>query len=499
MNNYYLCWKENDDMRKFFTLLAALTLAFAAAAQDFDNTYDAITAACKRGDADAFYAMGNAYRWGKDVCPDFPHAKNERAAYNFYRSAANKGHADAMLQLGHMTFYGWGCERDTTKAIEWYKKAANAGNRSAYGRLGDIYTYDLRDTEGAAQKAFGYYKQGALNYEFAAMYGLGTYYLYILKDKSQALIWLARCVDFPTDDDSIEWDNDFDAETAEIAREILAQNGVTKKIDIYNFAEEISEIEQAEAEKYARSEQAAAKRESYEPSAGNIPLGRAIYMRDNSREGYSSVTMLMFNEVSNTFTKLENLILTMDNNMWFQYAYYDQDDDYFYFAACNTYTHAIPSNPKPDIKVRKDWSQVVWRLKDPITGKYNYRYFEDIISKQEFERVRNSSTTSNTTTTTITPTYSTTPSTTPATTSLDTGGMSESFYRDMYSQYEMVAKSAYSSLAGSRWNSSASSSVDYTALQGELRKAQSDMRRVRQEAANAGYHIPQSMYETVTD
>jgi hypothetical protein len=132
--------------------------------------------------------------------------------------------------------------------------------------------------------------------------------------------------------------------------------------------------------------------------------------------------------------------------------------------------------PTPDVKIRKDWKMVSWKALGVTV------YYEKHITYEEWEQKR------------FKPNTNPTPQ--PA---VIKSGMSESYYRDMYSQYEMVAKSAYSSLSGSLWNSSASSSVDYTALRGELRKAQSDMRRVRQEAANAGYHIPQSMYETVTD
>ena len=180
-------------MRKFFTLFVALTLVWTAAAQSFSNTYSSIMAECKRGNADAFYAMGNAYRRGKDSCPDFPHATNERAAYRYYLSAANKGHADAMFELGHMTFYGWGCEQDRAKAIEWYQKSAKAGNIAANGRLGDIYAYELHDEEGADKRAFSYYRKGAVEGDIGSMYGLGLHYLYSTKNTKDAKIWLARC------------------------------------------------------------------------------------------------------------------------------------------------------------------------------------------------------------------------------------------------------------------------------------------------------------------
>ncbi len=89
-------------------------------------------------------------------------------------------------------------------------------------------------------------------------------------------------------------------------------------------------------------------------------------------------------------------------------------------------------------------------------------------------------------------------------------GMSESYYRDMYNRYARVAESAYNSLTstgisatfsdGSKAGSAAGNwqGSNYTQMNGELRKAQNDMARIRAEASRAGYHISQSHWETVS-
>ncbi len=89
-------------------------------------------------------------------------------------------------------------------------------------------------------------------------------------------------------------------------------------------------------------------------------------------------------------------------------------------------------------------------------------------------------------------------------------GMSESYYRNMYAQYERLAESTYSTLnatgidihhsEGSRKGYTAGgwSSSDYSTLKRGLRNAQSNMRRIRSEAAQAGYNITPSHWENAT-
>jgi len=85
-----------------------------------------------------------------------------------------------------------------------------------------------------------------------------------------------------------------------------------------------------------------------------------------------------------------------------------------------------------------------------------------------------------------------------------------STYQSMYQRWERNAKSNYESLtrAGVRvkknGNDVSGSSggswrpQNYTGLKQNLRRAQSEMRKIRQEARRYGHNIPQSNYETVT-
>jgi uncharacterized protein YukE len=90
------------------------------------------------------------------------------------------------------------------------------------------------------------------------------------------------------------------------------------------------------------------------------------------------------------------------------------------------------------------------------------------------------------------------------------GGSSASTYQSIYDRWERTAKSAYESLtrAGTRTkqngqdvsgsNNGYWKSQNYVSLKQNLREAQAEMRKTRQEARREGININQSNYETVT-
>ena len=70
-----------------------------------------------RGDADAAFNLGQAYRLGKGVAIDLGRA------YQYLEQAARKGHVDAAATLGILTFQNG----NRTGAMRWIKIAANGG------------------------------------------------------------------------------------------------------------------------------------------------------------------------------------------------------------------------------------------------------------------------------------------------------------------------------------------------------------------------------------
>lgn len=113
--------------------LALLTLPAGAAAQsvkagitawqksDFEGAIAAWRPLAARGDADAAFNLGQAYRLGKGVPIGLG------SAQQWYEAAARKGHVDAATSLGILLFQNG----NQTGAIRWLKQAAVAGEPRA--------------------------------------------------------------------------------------------------------------------------------------------------------------------------------------------------------------------------------------------------------------------------------------------------------------------------------------------------------------------------------
>jgi len=75
----------------------------------------------EKGDADAAFNLGQAYRLGRGVPADSGQAKK------WFETAANKGHVDAEVSLGLLLFDNG----DRPTAMRWLKKAADQGEPRA--------------------------------------------------------------------------------------------------------------------------------------------------------------------------------------------------------------------------------------------------------------------------------------------------------------------------------------------------------------------------------
>jgi cell division septation protein DedD len=74
-----------------------------------------------RGDADAAFNLGQAYRLGKGAPLDLPRAQQ------YFETAARKGHVDAATTLGILLFQNG----NRTGAMRWLRQAADAGDARA--------------------------------------------------------------------------------------------------------------------------------------------------------------------------------------------------------------------------------------------------------------------------------------------------------------------------------------------------------------------------------
>jgi hypothetical protein len=89
--------------------------------------------AAERGDAQAQVNLGNLYMKGLGVEQDYA------AAGHWYRQAAEHGDPIGQSKLGILYYYGLGVDKNTDEAARWFVKAAEQGESSAAAVLGSMY------------------------------------------------------------------------------------------------------------------------------------------------------------------------------------------------------------------------------------------------------------------------------------------------------------------------------------------------------------------------
>ena len=100
----------------------------------FGSEADTLMENARRGDAEAEYALGEAFAKGAAGIP-----KNTVEAAAWFRKAADQGYEDAEFGLGVMYALGGGVPKDSAEAVGWFRKAAAKGHRDAAQMLGTYY------------------------------------------------------------------------------------------------------------------------------------------------------------------------------------------------------------------------------------------------------------------------------------------------------------------------------------------------------------------------
>jgi TPR repeat protein len=85
------------------------------------------------GDTSAQMKLGRAYLNGDGV------AKDEAAAFKWYKKAAEQGNAEAHNLVGEMYRAGEGVDKNKEEALRWYHLSARQGNADAMCNLGAAY------------------------------------------------------------------------------------------------------------------------------------------------------------------------------------------------------------------------------------------------------------------------------------------------------------------------------------------------------------------------
>lgn len=175
-------------------IIATVILAFALflqcfSQQSYSNPYDAIktelSEKAKKGDVVA----------QKDLGLFEIQSGNYAEALSWLKKSAEKGNADAQLNLAVMYRDGEGCSVDYSQAMFWFKKAAeNIYPRvDAYGEIGLMFQRGFGVSQDMAL-AKTWYEKGASKGDNWSMLLLGRLYR-DSGDMDNALIWVRKSAD----------------------------------------------------------------------------------------------------------------------------------------------------------------------------------------------------------------------------------------------------------------------------------------------------------------
>jgi TPR repeat protein len=181
-------------------LLVAQTVSLPVTAEE--RYVAELRAQIAKGDVEAEVALGNLYESGQSVLPLDP-----AQAAEWYRRAADKGHAGAQMNLAMMYFDGQGVARNVPQAIAWYEKAAGSGDAVAMLNLGSIYEDGADRVARDLMKAAAWYGKAAGHGLGTAQYRLGMLYRDgrgVTRDRAQAIDWLRKAAERDETDAQLE-------------------------------------------------------------------------------------------------------------------------------------------------------------------------------------------------------------------------------------------------------------------------------------------------------
>ncbi len=124
-------------------------------------------------------------------------AKDTAEAARWYRKAAEQGYAIAQYHLGWCYDRGCGVLKDLPQAIRWYRKAAEQGNADAQNNLGICYQY-AKGMPKDEPEAVKWYRKAAESGNARAQRNLGWCYekgLGVAKDEPEAVKWYRKAAE----------------------------------------------------------------------------------------------------------------------------------------------------------------------------------------------------------------------------------------------------------------------------------------------------------------
>ncbi|KAG0275942.1 hypothetical protein BGZ96_003552 [Linnemannia gamsii] len=144
-----------------------------------------------QGDAAAQVALGDMYRDGNGV------PRDDQAALDWYRLAAEQEDPIGQIRLGELYMYGQGVPQDYAKSLDWYLLAANRGIIRAQREMADFY-YNGRGVAKDYVQAMVWYRKAADQGDAGSQCKIGSLYEYgngVGADHLKAAEWYQKAAD----------------------------------------------------------------------------------------------------------------------------------------------------------------------------------------------------------------------------------------------------------------------------------------------------------------
>ena len=138
--------------------------------QNYETSVEYFRKAAEQGHAEAQWSLGLCYFEGTGV------KQNYETAVYWYRKSAEQGFVPAQFYLGNCYYSGYGIAENHVTAIEWFRKAAVQDYSDAQFNLGLCYF----NGDGVAQNyktAVEWFRRAAEHGDAEAQYNLGSCYL----------------------------------------------------------------------------------------------------------------------------------------------------------------------------------------------------------------------------------------------------------------------------------------------------------------------------------
>ena len=188
-----------------------------------NETYNLNENLQKKNTAEELYNIGIDYYDKKDYVK----------AVEYFRKAAEQGHARAQFYLGYCYNAGQGVAKDYAEAVKWYRKAAEQGDAWAQNNLGNCYY----NGEGVAKdyaEAAKWYRKAAEQGHAKAQYNLGLCYQYgqgVAKDLTKAKEWYQKAADNGNENAKIKLKELSGTQQTNSISKIKVKGGSFKKIN----------------------------------------------------------------------------------------------------------------------------------------------------------------------------------------------------------------------------------------------------------------------------